>query len=953
MGDDASDAALTRDGISEEFFHLMWLKDELNFGPSLNIPDTIVVKYGQPTCWYFTASNGKVRKKNRQNLMNARIEEVFTKNILGYDVLAMFINIYQEEDPETGVIPPSTVEYLDREGLNQFLYNRPKETSNGILQRFIEPKGTKNELIRAVWSPKVVLVERAENIHHLHDHRYGLYERCVTMEGPEYYYTSNAIRGPVLGGQIQKLCESCVTHISEVTFAQKEVTRMVLNFKVDSRDKIWLMYTTSIRLNDMLQQDTSSSLGASASQRHKRSLVNIGAAVNIPNTINLNPSRSYDKIVAKQRIRCISCAKETLDDMRHPVTYKSVIKHYEHVIHIMTEICANQHTTVLDWPPDPDIIEAAGGIGFGCIDMVADDDILSKATRMELNRPLEADELRIPPILRYLHPKLTGPAYYKCRRDPLFLYKTATVCEPCFLVFAEFTTMLLRMGGDLSKLLTPDPAAVNSLQSLHEGSMSTGANTTNRTRPSSADWRAMSTLNRSSSDTLKGRSREFNPSANHRQAKTTAIGLRTQDTRKAPHVPRAVRKTGDVGPLRAGSLDSMSKTSQSMGRSSSLNQIGASSSMVSGGTFEEADISAMVAERERNFFKEISQNPQLKDQHPLMHLISAQHKLKMVDEQSGVMMNAAAASKESIFGTRYGKQGPDKFQKYGVYTVEQPYIMKGELIKPTKYLEIKAAEKEARLAAKMERIRRKKARQAEMAASGELDLGGGGEGMPGAGASVASEESSVPDITNTKSAKKHRNFLRDSLKGVENEIIASEKYLKADKEQVKYAHEHGAFEALTEEDIKARNVNPELQEADFVPTGKVRKKVNINDEPTTAIVDARDLDNVATYGRGGGGAAFASSAQGGSRPGTDARPGTTASVGGRPPRSALKSADGGGHAPDEMFVAGEGSIVSLEGSSESALLKNWGVEKPLRAEAPALDPNMTQAADSLRNMMAT
>jgi hypothetical protein len=935
MGDDSSsNEELTRDGISEEFFHLMWLKDELNFGPSLNIPDTIVVKYGNPTAWYFTANNGKVRKKNRQNLMNARIEEVFTKNILGYDVLAMFINIYQDVDPDTGVIPPSTVEYLDREGLNQFLYNRPKENSNGILQRFIEPKGTKNELIRAIWSPKVVLVERAENIHHLHDHRYGLYERCVTMEGPEYYYTSNAIRGPVLGGQIQKLCESCVTHISEVTFAQKEVTRMVCNFKVDSRDKIWLLYTTSIRVTDNLEEVEATSSLMKNAVKQKRSLVNIGAAVNIPNTINLNPSRSYDKIVAKQRIRCISCAKETLDDMRHPITYKSIIKHYEHVIHIMTEICANQHTTVLDWPPDPDIIEAAGGIGFGCIDMVADDDILAKSTRMELNKPLEEDELRIPPILRYLHPKLSGPAYFKCRRDPLFLYKTATVCEPCFLVFAEFTTMLLRMGGDLSKLLTPDPAAVNSLNSLHEGSLSTGANMTNGTRPSSADWRAMSTLNRSSSDTLRGHSKEFNPSANHRQAKNTAIGLRTQDKRRAPNMPKAVRKTKDIGPLHTGSIDSMSRTNQSLARSSSLNQIGASQSMVSGGTFEEADIQSMVAERERNFFKEISQNPQLKDQHPLMHLISAQQKLKMVDEQSGVLMSGAAASKESIFGTRYGKQGPDKFQKYGVYTIEQPYIMKGELIKPSKYLQIKAEEKEMRLAAKMERIRRKKARQAEMAASGN-DMDGGN--LPGA--SIASEESSVQDITNTKSAKKHRNFLRDSLKGVEQEIIASEKYMKVDKDQVKFAHEHGAFEALTEEDIKKRNLNPELTEKDYQASGKIKKTVLINDEAITTVVGTVD----GSAYRGG-------TATGGSRPGTD-RPGTTASLG-RPPRSALKSSETG-LSTEDMFV-GEGSLASGndDGSQESALLKNWGVEKPLRAEAPALDPSMTHAADSLRNMMS-
>jgi len=63
------------------------------------------------------------------------------------------------------------------------------------------------------------------------------------------------------------------------------------------------------------------------------------------------------------------------------------------------------------------------------------------------------------------------------------------------------------------------------------------------------------------------------------------------------------------------------------------------------------NIHAMIAEREKIFFREISLNPQLKDQHPLMHLISAQQKLKMVDEQSGVAAAASksASQKKSVF----------------------------------------------------------------------------------------------------------------------------------------------------------------------------------------------------------------------------------------------------------------------------------------------------------------
>ena len=49
---------LLEDGINEEFFSLLWAKDELNFGPSINIPDTIFFKFGQPVAWYFTSTQG-------------------------------------------------------------------------------------------------------------------------------------------------------------------------------------------------------------------------------------------------------------------------------------------------------------------------------------------------------------------------------------------------------------------------------------------------------------------------------------------------------------------------------------------------------------------------------------------------------------------------------------------------------------------------------------------------------------------------------------------------------------------------------------------------------------------------------------------------------------------------------------------------------------------------------
>ena len=101
----------------------------------------------------------------------------------------------------------------------------------------------------------------------------------------------------------------------------------------------------------------------------------------------------------------------------------------------------------------------------------------------------------------------------------------------------------------------------------------------------------------------------------------------------------------------------------------------------------------MIAEREKIFFREISLNPQLKDQHPLMHLISAQQKLKMVDEQSGVVASKSASQKKSVFGLKYGKQSEDNFNKYGVYEAEQPCIIDGKEILLSKLRRDKQLEK--------------------------------------------------------------------------------------------------------------------------------------------------------------------------------------------------------------------------------------------------------------------
>jgi hypothetical protein len=52
---------------------------------------------------------------------------------------------------------------------------------------------------------------------------------------------------------------------------------------------------------------------------------------------------------------------------------------------------------------------------------------------------------------------------------------------------------------------------------------------------------------------------------------------------------------------------------------------------------EPQTVQSLIAEREKEFFRELGKNTEIKTTHPLIHMISAHQKLSVADKQSGVM----------------------------------------------------------------------------------------------------------------------------------------------------------------------------------------------------------------------------------------------------------------------------------------------------------------------------
>jgi hypothetical protein len=414
--------SLHGDGICEELYHHLWCKDEQDRSPSVRVPDTIVYKYGQPVHWYFTGQDGQLKKKLKNNVINAKIEDAFVNRAVG-DIVGYYISWDAQDPPGT----TQSIEYFNAEGLHNFLFGRAKQ-HNGILQRFIEPKGRFNSMVRAAWSPKLCLVERRINRRPLHDIRFGLHERAITYDGPEIHSKASPLRGSILPTAVQAACESAVRHISEVSFREHMIRRAVIYFKLDSRDRLWLLWSSSIREANSKVSGISKSLNMCESVR---------VPPHIPLRSEPDHSGNPDSLRTGNRVSCPSCGALNSPAKLHAVSYKTVIDHFEHALDLCGAEPEAAATGVIYWPPSLEVIVAAGGIGFGD---------LSKVEAPE-SESVSQEDVSIPPVLRKAHPRLAADAYARHRRDPLFLYKTVAVCETCYLGYAGLANASLRAAS--------------------------------------------------------------------------------------------------------------------------------------------------------------------------------------------------------------------------------------------------------------------------------------------------------------------------------------------------------------------------------------------------------------------------------------------------------------------------------------------------------------------------
>ena len=243
------------------FFERMSKKARL----PVSFPETVVYEHAFPKGWYWLEPSSKPRPSTKKLLSllesplacaeddNRTIEDDCLRTVKskGCESSVIYDSFRRVEKGNTsGIVaqlvrraePDSiSVEYLTLQGLTQFLLNLPDQ---GIISRFIPPKGPRNEVVVATWTPTKILVTRRRNTNHLDDKEVPPADRADTTRAScsEPIFSSDilkALLGKIVGALVGEI---------EVIIEKRRVIEFEAHFKVDRQSKIWLLWVNKCSL---------------------------------------------------------------------------------------------------------------------------------------------------------------------------------------------------------------------------------------------------------------------------------------------------------------------------------------------------------------------------------------------------------------------------------------------------------------------------------------------------------------------------------------------------------------------------------------------------------------------------------------------------------------------------------------------------------------------------------
>eukprot|EP01017_Pseudomicrothorax_dubius_P043505 TRINITY_DN7260_c0_g3_i2.p1 TRINITY_DN7260_c0_g3~~TRINITY_DN7260_c0_g3_i2.p1 ORF type:complete len:459 (-),score=75.03 TRINITY_DN7260_c0_g3_i2:156-1532(-) len=190
-----------------------------------------------------------------------------------------------------------------------------------------------------------------------------------------------------------------VQHVSNVSFEHTKISRLVLNFKLDDKDNVWLLYCSTLRT--MPEED----------ERPHGEIPDVFSTrveYVVPDVIDRKVCSILEPRELRKTQKCSNCrlgleAKQTFELRLSQVITAYSIRHWD------------ENGQLIDVQPSRD----------------------TPRDEPKGNQLVVISETAIPPLVKNINPKLKLREYKRLSVNPTFLRTSAPVCERCFVMITN------------------------------------------------------------------------------------------------------------------------------------------------------------------------------------------------------------------------------------------------------------------------------------------------------------------------------------------------------------------------------------------------------------------------------------------------------------------------------------------------------------------------------------
>ena len=212
------------------------------------MPDTIVYDNNFPQAWYVFDRKGCEMVKMPGKRLDA--QEIYngfcSVERSSGGICAQFTAVVR--DVATGVVSAETT-YLFPIELHNWVFQKDGSgRREGVLQKFIPPRGESNDTLQVTWSPHLCTMTRRANVHRINSQHVPPRDRACTFDGPPHLSIETKGNATVRE-TINALLKGVSSHLLEGE--HRIVSRFVGLFKHDADGNLWMLHMSSIRIQNV------------------------------------------------------------------------------------------------------------------------------------------------------------------------------------------------------------------------------------------------------------------------------------------------------------------------------------------------------------------------------------------------------------------------------------------------------------------------------------------------------------------------------------------------------------------------------------------------------------------------------------------------------------------------------------------------------------------------------